>query len=100
MPVVLIVRRNLFARVVVRSSPDLTVRIHQLPILPAVVGAPQLPALRRLSVHWHTVAGFNQRINTVGVPLRHTHRNPPDRRLRQPLALPPLSRPPAVARIE
>ncbi len=56
---VLIVRRDFFPCVVVRTSANLPVGVDQLPILASVVGAPELPALRGLAVHRHSVASFD-----------------------------------------
>src|SRR5262249_56209762 len=78
--------------VVMRSAGDLTIRIDQLPVFSAVVGAPQLPALRRLAIHRHAIACFDQRINTIRVLRRHAHRDSSHGRLWQPVAFQPLPR--------
>src|SRR5438105_15285293 len=40
-----VVRGDFLARVIVRASADLPVRINQLPVFPAIIRAPQLTAL-------------------------------------------------------
>src|SRR5207253_3523977 len=83
---VLVVRGDFFARVIVRAPANLAVRIDQLPVLAPVVRAPQLAALRGLAVHGHAITGFDQGVHAIRVPWRHAHRDSSEGRMRQTVA--------------
>ena len=83
---ILVVGRDLLARVVVRAPADLTVGVHQLPVFAAVVGPPKLSALCGLAVHRDAVAGLDQCVDPVRIALRHSDCNSPQGRLREPVA--------------
>src|SRR5690242_19058760 len=97
---ILIVRRNFLARVIVRAPSNLTVRIDELPVFTAVVRAPQLPALRGLAVHRYAVAGFNQGVSAIRILRRHAHRDSAYWRMRQAVSFQSLPRNPTIGRLE
>ena len=88
------------ARVVVRASSQAPIGADELPVLAAVVAAPERPALRRRAVGpRQAVAGLDQRVDAAGIAARDLRRDLSDGRLRQPVTVEPFPGESAVDRL-
>ena len=89
------------ARVVVRAAAQPAIGADELPILAAVVAAPERAALRRRAVErGQAVAGLDERVHAIRIAARDLHRDFSDRRVRQAVARQSLPRRAAVGRFE
>jgi hypothetical protein len=81
---VLVVGRDREACVVVRAAAEPPVGAHHLPVVAAVLAAPQRSALRFLTVVGrHPVAGFDEGVDAVRIRARHLRRDLAERRAGQ-----------------
>src|ERR1051326_2148791 len=53
------------------AAAEIAIVTDEFPVLAAVIGTPELAAIGFLSVQRHTVAGFDERVNSFGVAGRN-----------------------------
>ena len=94
---VLGVRRHGHAGVIVSAPGQIAIVAHQTPVLAAVVRTPEYAAVGFLFVPRNAAAGFDQRVNPIGIGASDGDRNPAHRTRRQPAACEALPTHAAVA---
>ncbi len=71
------------SRVISGPRKQVAVGVDELPVFPAVVGAPQNSRIGGRTIPWNTAPGFDQGINTAGVGFGHRQARLAKRPLRQ-----------------
>ena len=96
---VLVVGRDREARVVVRATAKPPIGAHHLPVLAAVLAAPERSALRCSTVVGrHAVAGFDEGVDAIRIRARHLRRDLAERRAGESVFRQPRPRRAAVCR--
>ena len=97
---VVVVGRHRHARVVRRAAENVAVCVDHPPVLAAVIGSPELSAIRFLTFPRNAVASFDCRVDAIRIRMRGGRHHFADRLRRQPVPLELLPRRAAVARHE
>ena len=97
---VLVVGRNLGARVVVGAAAELAVGVNHLPALAAVVGAPEFAELSGTIGLGDAVAGFHFGVDAVGIFFGDADGNSAYGRMRQAVTFEALPGEATVGRLE
>src|SRR5262249_49285703 len=97
---IFVVGSDLLTTVISGSATELAVSAHHLPVIAAIVGAPERTAWSGLAAEPGAIPGLDQRVDAARILGRHAPRDAAHGRVRQPALFQSLPGRSSVARFE